>query len=149
MSVHMDMKLQYVHRCPQHSVLLYVIYSRMSNPAGFLLWGLKHSTVNVLFYCWVFTGFTFLSNTGFLSGVTGFNILARSSLTRKLPPGSAPQLAINRTFLFFATQRGSAGGAHCPRYSVFWVLDSVQHSLWQWPVISPCSNGSCTARFIC
>ena len=27
---------------------------RMLNPAGFLLWGLKPSITNVLFYCWVF-----------------------------------------------------------------------------------------------
>ena len=40
---------------------------RILNTAGFLLWGLKPSTTNVFFYCWVFTGF--------LSGVTGFYIL--------------------------------------------------------------------------
>ena len=48
---------------------MYGLLTRMLNPAGFLLWGLKPSkpsTVNVLVYCWVFTGY--LSSTGLLSG---------------------------------------------------------------------------------
>ena len=63
---------------------------RMLNPAGFFLLGLKFSTANVLFYCWVFTGY--LSSTGFLSGGTGFYILvttsSRSSTTSKLIPNT-------------------------------------------------------------
>ena len=50
-----------------------ILQPRMLNPAGFLLWGLKPSTVNILFYCWVFTRYLFVEYW-VLSGVTRFYI---------------------------------------------------------------------------